>query len=93
MGIFTRKKEEIIIDYVTEQVDGAELFVVSWDAFRRVYSDADIMRSSRKAKAFMCEKDAEAFKKSLYDSLILLQYAEDEAQAQFILQLKVEKQS
>lgn len=93
MGIFTRKKEKIVTDYITEDVDGAEVFVVSWDSFKRVYSDSDIMRCHRKAKAFLKEEDAETFKKSLYDSLILLQFAEDEKEAQFILQLKIEKQS
>lgn len=92
MGIFTRKKEKIVTDYITEQVDGAEVFVVSWDAFKRLYSDTDIMRLRRKAKAFLKEEDAETFKKSLYNSLILLQFAEDEKEAQFILQLKTEKQ-
>lgn len=93
MGIFTRKKEKIVSDYITEQVDGAEVFVVSWDAFKRMYSDADIMRRHRKAKAFLKKEDAETFEKSLYDFLILLQFAEDIAEAQFILQLKIEKQS
>ena len=93
MSIFTRKKEKIVKDYLTEQVDGAEVFVVSWDAFERKYSDSDIMCCHRKAKAFLKEEDAETFKKSLYDSLILLQFAEDEKEAQFLLQLKTEKQS
>lgn len=93
MSIFTRKKEKIVKDYLTEQVDGAEVFVVSWDTFKRLYSDTDIMRRHRKAKAFLKEEDAETFKKSLYDSLILLQFAKDKEEAQFILQLKIEKQS
>lgn len=92
MGIFTRKKEKIVIDYITEQVDGAEVFVVSWDAFERLYSDTDIMCIHRKAKAFLKEEDAETFKKSLYDSLILLQFAKNKEESQFILQLKIEKQ-
>ena len=92
MSIFTRKKEKIVTDYITEQVDGAEVFVVSWDAFERLYSDLDIMRRHRKAKAFLKEEDAKSFKKSLYDSLILLQFAKDQEEAQFILQLKTEKQ-
>lgn len=92
MGIFTRKKEKIVTDYITEQVDGAEVFVVSWDAFERKYSDSDIMLLRRKAKAFLKEEDAKIFKKSLYDSLILLQFAKDKEEAQFMLQLKTEKQ-
>lgn len=93
MSIFTRKKEKIVTDYITEQVDGAEVFVVSWDAFKRLYSGSDIMRCHRKSKAFLREEDAETFKKSLYDSLILLQFAKDKEEAQFLLQLKTEKQS
>ena len=93
MGIFTRKKEKIVTDYITEQVDGAEVFVVSWDTFKRLYSDSDIMRRRRNAKAFLKEEDAETFKKSLYNSLILLEFAKDKEEAQFILQLKIEKQS
>lgn len=93
MSIFTRKKEKIVTDYITEQVDGAEVFVVSWVAFERLYPDSDLMRSHRKAKAFLKEEDAETFKKSLYDSLILLQFAKDKEEAQFMLQLKTEKQS
>lgn len=93
MGIFTKKKEKIVTDYITEQVDGAEVFVVSWDAFERLYPDLHIMHGHRKAKAFLKEEDAETFKKSLYDSLMLLQFAENEKEAQFILQLKTEKQS
>jgi len=93
MSIFTRKKEKIVTNYIMEQVDGAEVYVVSWDAFQRLYSDMDIMRRHRMAKAFLEKEDAETFKKSLYDSLILLQFAKDEEEAQFILQLKIEKQS
>ena len=92
MGIFTRKKEKIVKDYITEQVDGADVFVVSWDSFERMYPDAPMMRYYRKAKAFLNKEDAEVFKESLYNALILLQFAKDKKEAQFMLQLKTEKQ-
>ena len=73
MGIFNRKKEEIIKDYQTETVDGAEVWMVSWDArFGEYRGD-----SKRVAKAFFSETAAETFKKSLEDAQKLLQYKEN----------------
>ena len=57
MGIFNRKKEEIINDYQTETIDGAEVWMVSWDArFGEYRGD-----SKRVAKAFFSETAAETF--------------------------------
>lgn len=73
MGIFNRKKEEIIKDYQAETVDGAEVWMVSWDArFGEYRGD-----SKRVAKAFFSETDAEAFKQSLEEAQKLLQYKEN----------------
>lgn len=73
MGIFNRKSEKIIKDYQTETVDGAEVWMVSWDARYGEYKGD----SKRVAKAFFKEEDAEAFKKSLEEAQKLLQYTEN----------------
>lgn len=73
MGIFNRKKENVIKDYQVETVDGAEVWMVSWDArFGEYRGD-----SKRVAKAFFNENDAEAFKQSLEEAQKLLQYTEN----------------
>lgn len=73
MGIFNRKKENVIRDYQVETVDGAEVWMVSWDArFGEYRGD-----SKRVAKAFFNENDAEAFKQSLEEAQKLLQYTEN----------------
>lgn len=82
MGIFNRKSEKIIKDYQTETVDGAEVWMVSWDARYGEYKGD----SKRVAKAFFNEEDAEAFKKSLEEAQNLLQYKEN-------LNITIEKQA
>lgn len=73
MDIFNRKKENVIRDYQVETVDGAEVWMVSWDArFGEYRGD-----SKRVAKAFFNENDAEAFKQSLEEAQKLLQYTEN----------------
>lgn len=73
MGIFNRKKENVIRDYQVETVDGAEVWMVSWDArFDEFNHD-----KKRVAKAFLNENDAEAFKLSLEEAQKLLQYTEN----------------
>lgn len=73
MGIFNRKKENVIKDYQVETVDGAEVWMVSWDARFGEFSQ----NKKRVAKAFLNENDAEAFKQSLEEAQKLLQYTED----------------
>jgi len=73
MGIFNRKSEKIIKDYQTETVDGAEVWMVSWDARFDEFSQ----NKKRVAKAFLNENDAEAFKLSLEEAQKLLQYTEN----------------
>ncbi len=73
MGIFNRKKEEIIKGYQVETVDGAEVWMVSWDARFGEFSQ----NKKRVAKAFFSETDAETFKKSLENAQKLLQYEEN----------------
>lgn len=73
MGIFNRKKENVIRDYQVETVDGAEVWMVSWDARFDEFSH----NKKRVAKAFLNENDAEAFKLSLEEAQKLLQYTEN----------------
>lgn len=73
MGIFNRKKENVIRDYQVETVDGAEVWMVSWDARFDEFSH----NKKRVAKAFFNENDAEAFKQSLEEAQKLLQYTEN----------------
>jgi len=73
MGIFNRKKENVIKDYQVETVDGAEVWMVSWDARFGEFRG----ESKRVAKAFFNENDAEAFKQSLEEAQKLLQYTEN----------------
>ena len=82
MGIFTRKKEQVVRKCEVEEVDGAEIWMVSWDArFGEYRSDV-----KRTAKAFFSEKDANDFKDSLYKAKALLQNTEN-------LHITVERQS
>ena len=49
MGIFNRKKEEVIVRQETESVEGAEVWMVSWNArYGSFMSDV-----KRVAKAFL----------------------------------------
>jgi len=67
-----KKINQIITGYVTENVEGAEVWVVSWNArYGSFHGEWE-----RKAKAFMVKKDAEAFCQSLEDAKKLLQYTE-----------------
>lgn len=82
MGFFNRKKEEVIKNYQTETVDGAKIWMVSWDARFGGYQ----VDKKRVAKAFFNVKDAEAFKESLEMAQKLLQYTEN-------INIKLEEQS
>lgn len=81
MGLFRRKKEKVVKDYMKEEVDGAEIYVVSWDARYGTFNT----EKKRVAKAFLNDDDAKAFEESLYEAKRLLQYTEN-------LNITVEKQ-
>lgn len=73
MGIFNRKREEVIVKQETETVEGAEVWMVSWNArFGSYVSDV-----KRVAKAFLNENDADTFIESLHKAAKLLQYNEN----------------
>jgi hypothetical protein len=69
MGIFTRKKNKIIKSVDNQLVDGAEVWIVSWD--RR--HDPDRENTTRATKVFLSEDDARNFMNNLYMAQDLLQ--------------------
>jgi hypothetical protein len=69
MGIFTRKKNKIIKSVDNQLVDGAEVWIVSWDRrFGQYHSDI-----ARAAKAFLNQDDAKKFINNLEMAQELLQ--------------------
>lgn len=64
-GIFKVKKEK--------EVEGAEVWIVSWDSRYGKYSD----NIQKVAKAFLLKQDAIDFAQSLYDAHALLQNTND----------------
>ena len=73
MALFTKKTNNIP-ETVNRQVDGAEIWVVSWTALYGGYlSNPTLVSDKRVAKAFLSEKDALDFKKSLENAMNLLQ--------------------
>ena len=80
MKIF-KKKETVIEDYHKKETDGAQVWMVSWDA----RYDSYMHDKKRVAKAFLSEEDARKFEASLYEAKSLLQYTES-------LDIRVEKQ-
>lgn len=81
MGLFHRKKENVIKSYNTENADGAEVWLVSWNARYGTYYN----NFRRVAKAFLNDKDAINFEMSLRNAAALLQYTED-------LDIRIDKQ-
>lgn len=83
MGLlkFTKKKETVIESYNTQEVEGAEVWMVSWDARWGEYSG----NYNRVAKAFLSEQSARDFAQSLADAQKLLQYTEN-------INIKIKKQ-
>ena len=81
MGLFTPKKHKIIESYNTTEVDGAEVWMVSWYARYGEYSSS----CTKVAKAFLNEQEANQFANSLRAAQKLLQYTEN-------ICIKVEKQ-
>lgn len=78
---FTKKKETVIESYNTKEVEGAEVWIVSWKARHGEYSS----NFRRVAKAFLSEKSARDFAESLMEAKKLLQYTED-------IDIRLEKQ-
>ncbi len=76
-----KKKEAVITGYEKEIVEGAEVWIVSWDARYGEYSG----NYRRVAKAFLSEKSARDFANSLMEAKKLLQYTEN-------IGIKIEKQ-
>lgn len=72
-GIFKAKKEK--------EVEGAEVWIVSWDSRYGKYSD----NTKKVAKAFLLKQDAIDFAQSLYDAHALLQNTND-------IHINIEKQ-
>lgn len=69
MGFFTRKKNKIIKSVDNQLVDGAEVWIVSWDRrFGKYHSDI-----ARAAKAFLNKDDAKKFINNLEMAQELLQ--------------------
>lgn len=64
-GIFNVKKEK--------EVEGAEVWIVSWESRYGKYSDS----IKKVAKAFLLKQDAIDFAQSLYDAHALLQNTND----------------
>lgn len=67
-----RKINEIFALTKEKDAEGAEVWMVSWDARWGDFS----AEKNRVAKAFLDEKDADDFIKSLRDAQKLLQYTE-----------------
>lgn len=84
MGIFNfnKKEENVIKGYQTETVEGAEIWMVSWDARYGEFHG----EKKRVAKGFLNEDDAKDFKQSLLKAQELLHYTEN-------LHIDIEKQS
>lgn len=76
-----KKKETVVTGYEKEEVDGAEVWMVSWCARYGEYSG----NYRRVAKAFLSEKSARDFANSLMEAKKLLQYTEN-------IGIKIEKQ-
>lgn len=75
MGLFKfiGKRHSIIVSQNTKEVDGAEVWVVSWNARYGLYHT----EWKRVAKAFLTEEDADTFIESLKNAMSVLQYTEN----------------
>ena len=68
--IFTRKINEIFSKIKVKDAEGAEVWVVSWTSW---YGSVNYPDHKTNYKAFLIEKDARLFAKSLEDAHNLLQ--------------------
>ena len=78
---FFEKKNKIIQSYNTKYVDGAEIWIVSWNS--RVGEFSQDIRPS--AKSFLSYEDAKTFYNSLKEAKALLQDKDN-------IHIKIEKQ-
>lgn len=84
MDIF-KKKEQIPVDETVE-VEGAQVWLVTWNSLvDSGYKDIRLTSPQRRAKAFLSYEDAEAYKKSLENAMNLLQCT-------FKINIDIEKQ-
>ena len=86
MGFYIKKKVEKIPQVTNKEVEGAEVWMVSWNSLcDRGYRDPSLVTPVRVAKAFLSEKDAQDFKQALEKAMDLLQCS-------FKIDIRVEKQ-
>lgn len=78
---FILKKNVIFKVKKEKEVEGAEVWIVSWDSRYGKYSD----NTKKVAKAFLLKQDAIDFAQSLYDAHALLQNTND-------IHINIEKQ-
>ena len=84
MAIF-RKKEQIPVNETVE-VEGAQVWMVTWNSLVNYgYQNPSLVSVERRAKAFLNQKDAEAYKESLERAMDLLQCT-------FWIDIEIEKQ-
>lgn len=84
MEIF-KKKEQIPVNEAVE-VEGAQVWLVTWNSLlNRGFDTITLVESRRRAKAFLNYEDAEAYKKSLENAMNLLQCT-------FKINIDIEKQ-
>ena len=84
MGIF-KKKEQIPVDKTVE-VEGARVWLVTWNSLlNRGFDNITLVESRRRAKAFLNYEDAEAYRDSLKRAMDLLQCT-------FRIGIEIEKQ-
>ena len=84
MEIF-KKKEQIPVNEAVE-VEGAQVWLVTWNSLlNRGFDTITLVESRRRAKAFLNYEDAEAYRDSLKRAMDLLQCT-------FRIDIEIEKQ-
>lgn len=86
MGFGIFKKTNQIPETTNREVEGAEVWIVSWTSLSGRYPNSPtLVGDTRRAKAFLSEDDARDFKKALEDAMSLLQCS-------FYIDISIEKQ-
>lgn len=86
MGFGIIKKKNIIPEITNTEVDGAEVWVVSWNSLLdRGYHTPTLVDCKRRAKAFLSKDDADDFVSSLKKAMEFLQ-------STYNIDINVEKQ-
>ena len=71
---FIRKTNKLFKVEEEKEVDGVEVWMLTWKAYRCSYDDCDtLVNNSINSKAFFNKEDAELFAQSLKDANELLQ--------------------